>query len=114
MKLWHVIQWGNKDDGPNGWDTQCIVAATDLKSAVDKAQLHIGDFGNGYRDRLADTAHHIGDDGKPDGEAQLVIPVWVAVGINMRRIELWHRHPLTNEWVDHKTMFGDGHAKDSS
>ncbi len=107
MKLWHIIQWGNHKDGANGWDTQCIVSAKDLKSAVDKAQLHIGDYGNGYRDRLADCAHLMGEDGKPDGEPVLITNVWVAVGVNMGKYELWHRHPESNEWVDHKTMFGE-------
>jgi len=107
MKLWHVIQWGNEKDGFNGWDTQCVVAAIDLKSAVEKAQELFGYYAINYRGGLADTVRLLGDDGRPDGEARLVIRIWVAFGDNLCHYETWHRQTDTGEWVDFKTMYGE-------
>lgn len=110
MKLWFVIQWGNKDDGPNGWDTQCIVTAADMKQAIEKAQLHFTQFGNPldpYRGGKADAINLMGEDGRPDGEPQLVVRIWVAFGDNMMHNPAWFRHPETDEWLDQKTMYGE-------
>lgn len=107
MKLWHVIQWGNSKEGGNGYDTQCIVAASDMKAAIAKGEEYIGYFAPGYRGELADVITLLGDDGRPDEDARLVIRVWVAFGDNMGHYESWHRHPETNEWLDYKTMYGD-------
>lgn len=110
MKLWHACQWGNREDGVNGWDTQCIVTAIDLKSAVEKAEFHFQQMdrcGTTYRDGRADSIYLMGDDGRPDGEPQLVTRIWVDAAANLMRYPSWHRHPETNEWIDHKTMYGE-------
>lgn len=110
MKLWHIAQWGNKKDGPNGHDTQCIVAAVDLKSAVEKAELHIGHMYSSidlYRDGKADVAYLLGEDGRPDGEAQLVIRVWLDNAFNLGHYPAWYRHYWdTNEWADSESVYG--------
>lgn len=109
MKLWHIAQWGNKKDGPNGHDTQCIVAAVDLKSAVEKAELHISHMfdNSSYRDGKADAAYLLGDDGKPDGEPQLVIRPWVDFADNLGHYPSWHRRYWdTGEWADTESIYG--------
>lgn len=107
MKLWYITQWGNSKDGPNGWDTNCVIASTDLKSAVEYAQVLFAALAPGYRDELADAAHLIGDDGRLDEDARLVIRPYIAFADNPGHYESWYRHPETNEWLDQKTMYGE-------
>ena len=44
MKLWQVIQWGNKEEGPNGLDTQCIVSAANMEDAIAKGEFHFNQY----------------------------------------------------------------------
>jgi hypothetical protein len=108
MKLWHIAQWGNKEDGVNGWDTQCVVAAPNLAEAVKFAEARFQDYnGANYAGGIAHCAFLMGDDGEQDGEACLVLRVWVSFGDNPGNYPSWHRHPETDEWLDTETMYGE-------
>lgn len=109
MKLWHIAQWGNKKTGPDGLDTQCIVSAVDLKSAVEKAELHIPYQYDSYsyRNGKADVAYLLGEDSRPDGDPQLIVGVWVDMACNLTHNPAWFRQYESDEWVDQKTMDGE-------
>lgn len=109
MKLWHVCQWGNKNDGVNGWDTQCVVAASNLQEAVKFAETIFQDYnGPEYAGGIAHCIFLMGDDGNfLDSEAKLVIRVFVSFADNPAKCPSWHRHPETEEWVDTNILYGD-------
>jgi hypothetical protein len=111
VKLWHVAQWGNPKDGPDGWDTQCIVAAPNMQAAIQFGQERFRDQNGEYRDNKADTIYHMGDDGRPDGEPRLVTRVYVDVAMNLGGYPAWHRKWDTDEWLDTATMYGWEAAK---
>lgn len=105
MKLWIVAQWGNKEEGADGKDTQCIVRSNSMLAAIKCAEgcFWLWEWKNGQ----ADTAIILGDDGLPDdNNAKVIVPVWFAPAYNLGKYPSWHRHPETNEWLDAKTMFG--------
>jgi hypothetical protein len=107
MKLWHVAQWGNKDEGGNGDDTNCIVRAPDLKSAIDFAENYFNMQGHGWKNGEADVAYLMGEDCSDDDKTQLVVLIWRNPAFNMLDYPSWHRHPVTNEWGDTKSIFGE-------
>ena len=121
MKLWQVIQWGNIKDGPNGHDTQCIISAVDMQAAIKKAELHFPMWKKSWAtsasdpeqaakkdewDKSAEVVYLIGQDDKPDGEAFLVIPVWVAMGVNLSHNPAWYLNHQTQRWETHEEKFG--------
>ena len=121
MKLWQVIQWGNMDDGPDGRDTQCIISAVDMQSAIKKAEIHLPywdkDWGVHLHDEKkaeekrewkhgAEVVYLIGQDDKPDGEAVLVIPVWIAMGVNLSHNPAWYLNHQTQGWETQEEMYG--------
>lgn len=83
------------------------MAAPDLNSAVEKAEVHFRDYNSNYREGTSDTIFMLGDDGRPEGEARLVVRVWVAFADNLGHYPSWHRHHKTNEWTDSDVLFGD-------
>lgn len=105
MKLWHVAQWGNKDEGGNGPDTQCIVRANDMMKAIKIAEEHLAwwQFKNGE----TDIVMLLGDDLDNDGDEMVVIRGWIDNALNMGDYPSWHRDYHTGEWLDAKTMYGD-------
>lgn len=109
MKLWQVIQWGNPDEGGNGKDTQCIVSAKDLSSAVEKGFLHIERYNEGIEnwETRIDTVRLLGQDDRPDGEPILIVGVWLAHAQDMPGNASWHQSHRTKEWLTTKEMFGE-------
>ena len=107
MKLWHVAQWGNREEGGNGWDTQCIVRANDLPSALTIAELHFDQFDHGWRDGKADVVYLMGDDGSVGDEPKLIVPIWIKPAFNLGRYPSWHFDLESKEWKDSKTMYGE-------
>jgi hypothetical protein len=105
MKLWHIAQWGNKDEGVNGWDTQCVIRSNDMMLAIEKAELHMSYYD--WRYGKADVVYLLGDDGVVGDKTELAIQVWIKPALNLLSHESWHRHYETNEWLDFKTMYGD-------
>lgn len=109
MKLWHVIQWGNKNEGGNGPDTQCVVSAPDMSAALEKANYHFLQYnlkidGTVWKDN-ADVIRLLGKDDLPDGPHVLVIPVWISHAFNMNNVPTWHSNK--GMWVDEKILFSD-------
>ena len=115
MKLWQVVQWGNQDEGPDGCDTQCIVSAIDMQSAITKACIHfdqLNTYGKQtvwreYKAGKADVIWSLGADDKPDGEAILIVSIFVKPAHNLGRYHAWYRHPDTNKWLPQKEMYPD-------
>lgn len=105
MKLWHVAQWGNKDEGGNGPDTQCIVRADDMMKAIEIAEAHLAWWQ--FKGGQTDVVFLLGDDGVTNGEPMVVIRGWIDNALNMGNYPSWHRDLDTGEWIDHITMFGD-------
>lgn len=107
MKLWHVAQWGNKEEGPDGWDTQCVIRANDMEAAVKQAEFYISDYNRNYRQGQADVVYLLGDDGTISEQAKMVITIWKHPAYNLGGYPSWHRDEDTNEWVDFKTRYPD-------
>ena len=111
MKLWHVAQWGNPQDGPNGHDTQCVIAAPDLETAIKFGSECIERRNGKFRDGLADVIYFLGEDGGLDSEPpQLVIRVWVAIADNMRHNPAWYRKYWEGngtEWGTELEIYGE-------
>lgn len=106
MKLWHVAQWGNKEEGGNGLDTQCIIRSNDMMSAIAQAQIHFAVWD--WRDGQSDIIILLGDDGTIGDETKIVVPVWLNPAFNLGHYPSWHRVYGTDEWADTKTMYGEG------
>lgn len=107
MKLWHVAQWGNREQGGNGWDTQCVVRANDLTSAIKKAEFHFDQFDPGWRDGKADAVYLMGDDGTVGEKPELIIPIWLKPAFNLGKYPSWHFDHESKTWVDSKILFGE-------
>jgi hypothetical protein len=108
MKLWQVVQWGNKEEGADGWDTQCVVAASDMMSAITKAELHFSQYYSNYREGKADMILLLADNALTDSqESVLIIPIWIKPSYNLGKSPSWHRRNETNEWLSHKDMYGE-------
>ena len=107
MKLWHVAQWGNTEEGPDGHDTNCIVRAPDLAMAVKLAEEHFGYMWNAWKKGQADVAYLLGEDSNPNDGAKVIIYNWINPAFNMAHNPAWYRHHETNEWLDQKTMYGE-------
>ena len=109
MKLWQVIQWGNIEDGGNGPDTQCVVSAIDMPSAIAKAEIHFPSWSAYVKEdwnKGADVVYLIGQDDKPDGDAVLVIPVWVMHAFNLTHNPPWYFNHETKGWDTQEEMYG--------
>jgi hypothetical protein len=107
MKLWHVAQWGNHEDGGNGADTNCIVRAPDLKTAINIAEDHFDGVMDEWNNGVADVAYLLGDDCSPLEEAKVVVRLWIDHAFNLGHYDSWHRDYDTGEWVDAEAMYGD-------
>ncbi len=109
MKLWQVIQWGNIEDGGNGPDTQCIISAPDLQSAVREGEARLYNYHSfsdkGWKDD-ADVVYLLGEDHRPDGEAVVIVPVWVQNAFNMAGNPSWHRDYESKVWKTREEMYG--------
>jgi hypothetical protein len=109
MKLWQVIQWGNPVDGGNGPETQCIISAVDMESAIAEGNKHI-QWHNSFVSKdthgwEAEVVYLLGEDFRPDGDPIVIVPVWVAHSFNDARSPAWHRHPK-NGWMTQEEMYG--------
>jgi hypothetical protein len=105
MKLWHVVQYGNGDEGPDGHDIQCIVSAINMEAALTKASFHFDQYNFAYKDWKkgnADAIYLLGEDNKPDGEAILTVIIWRNPGLNLGRNPAWHRKYKSDEWEEQK------------
>lgn len=106
MKLWIVVQWGNKEEGPNGQDTQCIIRSNDMLKAVEFGESCMQPLK--WKDGQADMIVLLGDDGmSDDGMMRTIIQPWINSAIYGGDYLSWRRHSITNEWMDTKTMYGD-------
>lgn len=106
MKLWIISQWGNKDDGGNGPDTNCIVRAPTLEKAASLAEdaFKWKDFPHSpYNDGKANNIHLMGDDGS-NKEAKVIIPIWIAHAFNFGGYEGWGRND-NDQWEEYKKLF---------
>lgn len=88
MKLWQVIQWGNKEEGPNGLDTQCIVSAANMEAAIAKGEFHFNQYAFW---KQADVIYLLGYDDRPDGDALLIVPIWLHYADNLQHNPAWFR-----------------------
>jgi hypothetical protein len=105
MKLWHVAQWGNKEDGGDGHDTQCVIRSNEMISAIEKAELHMSCFD--WKEGKADVVYLLGEDESVGDKTELVIAVWFNPAFNLAHHPAWFKDHNTNQWVDEKTMYGD-------
>lgn len=107
MKLWHVAQWGNLEEGPDGQDTNCIVRAPNLASAVNLAEDYFKRIYQPWKDGQADVAMLMGEDTSTSDDPRIVIYSWRNPAFNLAHYPAWYRHHETNEWLDQKTMYGE-------
>jgi hypothetical protein len=98
MKLWHIVQWGNPEEGGNGDDAQCIVSATSFEAAVKMGEQHFQDYNPSYMDGKCHVVHLMGEDDRPDGDAVMIIYRWLQPAINPSKMPYFHRHENSNEW----------------
>lgn len=108
MKLWMISQWGNKDEGHNGEDTNCIVRSNDMMAAIAFAeQVFLGYGKDGWKEGKADVVYVLGDDGKEDDEkTKLIISVWRAHAFNLGGYPSWHRvYWEDNRWAPAEELF---------
>jgi hypothetical protein len=109
MKLWHLIQWGNKDEGANGKDTQCVVSASTMEEAIEYGSSLLRDV-FAWKDGQLDHVILLGYDEIPDGQPICVIGGWIEHGWSMRteyQHQRWFRHPENNQWLTQQEMYGD-------
>jgi len=110
MKLWYICQWGNPDDGGDGPDTNCIVRAPDLQTAIVLAQ---DAFSRHYdkeqwRDCKADSVYLIGEDLSPSNEPKLITAIWIAHAYNLAGYKSWGRIFDTDQWEEHEKLYPPG------
>lgn len=101
MKLWHVVQWGNKQDGIDGHDTQCVIRSNDMLEAITKAQVHLSLLD--WKDGKADVVMLLGEDSYDGDETILVILPWVNAAPNLVRNLIWYRNQF-DHWVNEKDL----------
>lgn len=104
MKLWQIIQWGNKVDGVDGRDTQCIISAIDMFIALDHAATHLGDFNLDvptWKGGQADAVYLLGEDDKAMGHPMLIVPIWYGYAANLGKNFAWYYYHDTDEWKPH-------------
>jgi len=108
MKLWHIAQWGNPKDGGDGPDTNCIVRAPDLESAIKMAEeAFSAPFRTVWREGKANVVYLMGEDEAQKPEPRIVIQVWVAHAFNFPHYKGWSRDIITNEWKSHDELYPD-------
>jgi hypothetical protein len=106
MKLWHIAQWGNPDDGGNGPDTNCIVRANNLSSAIKIAENAFGSpYRPSWREGKADVVYLMGEDSSDKTDERVVIQVWVAHTFNFPHYKGWGRDYTTDEWESHDILY---------
>lgn len=98
MKLWHIVQWGNPQEGGNGDDAQCIVSASSFEEAVSFGEQHFQDYDKDYMDGKCNVVHLIGQDERPDGKPVMVIYRWVQSAVNPSKMPCWYRHDNSSIW----------------
>jgi hypothetical protein len=93
MKLWVVSQWGNKDEGPNGEDTNCVIRSNDMMEAIEFAEnIFLGYMRDGWNKGKANAIYLLGDDGREDDhKTKQIIDVWRAHAFNRGGYPSWHR-----------------------
>lgn len=106
MKLWHVAQWGNKEEGADGYDTQCIIRSNDMLDAVAKAQLHLSIFD--WKDGKPDVVYLLGEDEYVGQDTTIIIQPWTNPALNLAHHLAWYRNEF-DCWVNEKDMYGDSH-----
>lgn len=104
MKLWHISQWGNADEGPNGRDTNCIVRAPNLETAIKLAESEFEYLD--WKDGQCDVAYLIGEDYLLDDQPKVIIGDWIAHAYNLGGYTSWHRHPVSEKWMSEEDLFG--------
>jgi hypothetical protein len=107
VKLWQVVQWGNVEiDGADGAaDTQCLVSAIDLPSAVLAAEAAFRARYEAawqrpparWRGQIG-CVYLIGADFRPNGEAVIITSIRIAPALNMGRNACWLRDSEAGEW----------------
>jgi hypothetical protein len=98
VKLWHVVQWGNPEEGGNGDDGQCIISASSLESAVARAEQHFQDYNPSYMAGKCHIVHLLGQDDRSDGEAVMINYRWLQPAVNPGKLPTWHRHENSEIW----------------
>jgi hypothetical protein len=119
MKLYHIAQWGNaRDNNGNEPDTNVIVRANDLLSAVKLAEEAFKWYNEQYITKdtythylfgKCDVAFLLGKDNKKD--SKVIINPWIAHAFNHGGYEAWYRS-YENEtddetWITQKEMYGE-------
>lgn len=104
MKLWHIAQWGNADEGGNGQDINCIVRADDLETAVEIAELNFEHLD--WKDGQCDVIYLMGEDTLNDDKAKIIVYPWIANAFNLGGYPSWHRDS-DNKWLTSEEMYGD-------
>jgi hypothetical protein len=100
MKLWHIVQWGNPEEGGDGDDAQCIISASSFESAVIMAEQYFQDYNPTYMNGKCHVVHMMGQDDKPDGAAVMVIYRWLQPAVNPSKMAYWYRHIHSDEWEE--------------
>ena len=129
MKLWRVAQWGNVNEGGNGEDTNCIVRANTMDSAIKITEEYFNQWGkNAFKHGITDCVMFLGEDASPLTEEKVVVRKWLEHAINLAEYPAWTREWNTNVWVsndfyeencaklifkDTLIYFYDGHAYDN-
>lgn len=95
MKLWHVSQWGNIK-GPNEPDTQCIVRAPDIISAIALATKEFAGMVEAWKNGECNIIILLGEDVLSDAGARVVVRPWIANVIYLEEYPSWIRDD--NSW----------------
>lgn len=104
MKLWHIAQWGNSAEGVNGHDTQCVVRAHDLMSAIQLAELMFSYHLPIWKNGKANVVYLLGDDGNFDIEEKLIIPIWIKPAYNLGGYDSWNYDFESQTWISFKEI----------
>jgi hypothetical protein len=118
MKLWHIAQWGNaRENDGNEADTNVIVRADDLLSAVELAeenfkwwneQFITKDTHNHYLSGKANVAFLLCDnDSSPDDKSKVVIRPWIANAFNLGGYKSWGCELNDGKWLTSKELYGE-------
>lgn len=98
MKLWHVVQWGNPEEGGNGDDAQCIISASSFEEAVAFGEEHFQGYNKEYMSGRCHVVHLLGQDDKPDGKPVMVIYRWLQPSVNPSKMPFWLRELNSDVW----------------
>lgn len=119
MKLWHIAQWGNaRDNDGNEPDTNVVVRANDLLSAVKEAEYNFKwwnsqyltkDTYSRYKKGTPSVAYFIGNEARErdesDDKAQVVMRPWIDNALNLGGYEAWYLDEKNN-WLTQEERYG--------